>query len=99
MKAQLTAESASAQLDGAQTLATKPEEKLYVSFLRGTLFDRQKRYDEAEAEFRKALAIDPQNATILNYLGYMLADRGVQLPEALTMIRKAVDAPSTSCCA
>jgi tetratricopeptide (TPR) repeat protein len=84
-------QDASAQLDSAQTLATKPEEKLYVSFLRGTLFDRQKRYDEAEAEFRKALAIDPQNATILNYLGYMLADRGVRLPEAVTMIRKAVD--------
>ena len=75
----------------AETLATKPEEKLYVCFLRGALADRQKQYDEAEAEFRKALAIDPQNATILNYLGYMLADRGVRLPEALTMIRKAVD--------
>jgi tetratricopeptide (TPR) repeat protein len=84
-------QEASAELTNAETLATKPEEKLYVAFLRGTLFDRQKRYDEAEAEFRKALDIDPQNATILNYLGYMLADRGVRLPEALTMIRKAVD--------
>jgi tetratricopeptide (TPR) repeat protein len=82
---------AATELTSAETLATKPDERLYVTFLRGTLYDRQKRYDEAEAEFRKALAIDPQNATILNYLGYMLADRGVQLPEALTMIRKAVD--------
>ncbi len=48
-------------------------------------------YDEAEVEFRKALAIDPQNPTVLNYLGYMLADRGVRLPEALALIRKAVD--------
>jgi tetratricopeptide (TPR) repeat protein len=84
-------QDAATELNSAETLATKPEEKLYVSFLRGTLFDRQKRYDEAEAEFHKALAIDPQNATILNYLGYMLADRGVRLPEALAMIRKAVD--------
>jgi Flp pilus assembly protein TadD len=84
-------QEASAELASAEALATKPEEKLYVSFLRGTLYDRQKRYDEAEVEFRKALEIDPQNATILNYLGYMLADRGVRLPEALTMIRKAVD--------
>jgi tetratricopeptide (TPR) repeat protein len=84
-------QEASAELNSAEALATKPEEKLYVSFLRGTLYDRQKKYDEAEVEFRKALAIDPQNATILNYLGYMLADRGVRLPEALTMIRKAVD--------
>jgi tetratricopeptide (TPR) repeat protein len=84
-------EEASAELTSADALATKPDERLYVAFLRGALDDRQKRYDEAEAEFRKALAIDPQNATILNYLGYMLADRGVRLPEALTMIRKAVD--------
>jgi Flp pilus assembly protein TadD len=84
-------QDASAELTSAESLATKPDEKLYVAFLRGTLYDRQKRYDEAEAEFRKALDIDPQNATILNYLGYMLADRGVRLPEALTMIRKAVD--------
>jgi tetratricopeptide (TPR) repeat protein len=84
-------QEASAELTSADALATKPDEKLYVSFLRGALDDRQKRYDEAEAEFRKALAIDPQNATILNYLGYMFADRGVRLPEALVMIRKAVD--------
>lgn len=82
---------ASVELNSAEPLATKPDEKLYGYFLRGSLYDRQKRYDEAEVEFRKALAIDPQNATILNYLGYMLADRGVKLSEALTMIRKAVD--------
>ena len=33
----------------------------------------------------------PQNATTLNYLGYMLADRGVKLEEALSLIKKAVD--------
>ena len=84
-------QDASAELDKAGALASKPDEKLYVYFLRGSLYDRQKQYDEAEAEFRKALEIDPQNATVLNYLGYMLADRGVRLPEALTLIRKAVD--------
>ena len=84
-------QEASAELDKAEALATKPEDKLYVYFLRGSLYDRQKMYEPAEAEFRKALAIDPQNATILNYLGYMFADRGVRLPEALAMIRKAVE--------
>lgn len=84
-------QEASSELDKAAALASKPDEKLYVYFLRGSLYDRQKQYDEAEAEFRKALEIDPQNPTVLNYLGYMLADRGVRLPEALTMIRKAVE--------
>jgi Tfp pilus assembly protein PilF len=82
---------ANTELTAAEALSTKPEEKLYVYFLRGTLADRQKQYDAAEAQFKKALAIDPQNATILNYMGYMLADRGVRLSEALTMIRKAVE--------
>jgi len=84
-------QEASAELNSAETLATKPEDRLYVYFLRGTLYDRQKQYDEAEAQFRKALAIDPQNPTVLNYLGYMFADRGVRLPEALALIRKAVE--------
>jgi tetratricopeptide (TPR) repeat protein len=82
---------ANTELSAAEALSEKPEEKLYVYFLRGTLADRQKQYDAAEAQFRRALAIDPQNATILNYLGYMLADRGVRLSEALTMIQKAVE--------
>jgi tetratricopeptide (TPR) repeat protein len=69
----------------------KPEDDLYVLFLRGELYDRQKQYDKAEEQFRKALAIDPQNAAVLNYLGYMLADQGEKLPEALQMIRQAVD--------
>ena len=75
----------------AEGLATKPEERFSVFFIRGTLADREKQYDEAEANFRKALAIDPQNATVLNYLGYMFADRGVRLPESIQLIRRAVE--------
>jgi tetratricopeptide (TPR) repeat protein len=84
-------DEANAELDKATVLATKPDEKLYAIFLRGELYDREKMYDKAETEFRKALAIDPQNAAVLNYLGYMLADHGEKLPEALKMIRQAVD--------
>jgi tetratricopeptide (TPR) repeat protein len=82
---------ASEQLDKAETMVSKPEEKLYMFFLRGEFYDRQKMYDQAEAQFRKALEIDPQNPAVLNYLGYMLADQGEKLPEALKMIRQAVD--------
>jgi tetratricopeptide (TPR) repeat protein len=82
---------ASAYLDKASLLTTTPDEKLYVMFLRGELYDRQKMHEQAEAQFRQALAIDPQNAEILNYLGYMLADEGEKLPEALKLISKAVE--------
>ena len=53
---------ASAQLDKAEALATKPEDKVFLYFYRGTVAEQQKLYDQAEAEFRKGLAIDPENA-------------------------------------
>lgn len=78
-------------LDKAEKLSTKPEDKEYVEFLRASMYERQKKYDQAEEAFRKVLAADPENATALNYLGYMLADRGMKLEEALDLIKKAVD--------
>ena len=85
--------SAEAQsyLDKADALATRPEDHMFVNLLRATIYDHDKQYDQAEAEYRKALVIDPNNATVLNDLGYMFADRGVNLPEALKMIQKAVE--------
>ena len=82
---------AMAHLDKAEGMATKPEEKMYIYLIRATVYDHDKQYDQADAEYRKALAIDPNNATILNDLGYMYADRGVRLEEALTLIKKAVE--------
>ena len=84
-------DDAQAALDKAESLSTKPEDKEYVYFLRGSSFERQKKYEQAEEMFRKVLTIDPQNAMTLNYLGYMLADRNTKLEEALTLIKKAVD--------
>ena len=78
-------------LDKGEPLATKKEDRTYLSFLRGELAERQKHYDQAEQYFNQALALDPENAMTLNYLGYMWADKGEKLPEALKMIRKAVD--------
>jgi tetratricopeptide (TPR) repeat protein len=78
-------------LDKASQLSVKDEDKEYVEFLRGSTYERQKKYDEAEQVFRKVLGSDPENAAVLNYLGYMLADRGQKLDEALIMIKKAVD--------
>lgn len=78
-------------LDKAEQLSTKADDKEYVYFLRGSSFEREKKYDQAEEQFRKVLASDPQNAMTLNYLGYMLADRGVKLEEAFNMIKKAVE--------
>ena len=45
---------------------------------------------------RAILAVDPNNALILNNYGFMLADRGVQLQKALAMIQKAVKLDPTN---
>jgi tetratricopeptide (TPR) repeat protein len=78
-------------LDKAEALSTKPDDKQYVWFLRGSNFERQKRYSEAEEQFKKVLASDPDHASALNYLGYMLADQNTNLEEALGYIKRAVD--------
>jgi tetratricopeptide (TPR) repeat protein len=78
------------EIDAADAFSTKPDDKIYIYFLRGALDERQKHFDSAEEQFRKILAIDSSNGMTLNYLGYMLADRGVKLDDALTMVQKAV---------
>jgi tetratricopeptide (TPR) repeat protein len=78
-------------LNKAEQLSVRDDDKQYVEFLRGSTYEREKKYDQSEAVFRGILASDPQNAAVLNYLGYMLADRGQKLDEALGMIKKAVD--------
>ncbi len=81
---------ASEILDKAEALATKPEEKAFVAYYRGTVAERQKLFDQAEIEFRKGLQLSPDFAPIQNYLGYMLAERGQKLDEAVAMLKKAV---------
>ena len=78
-------------LDKAEQLSTKQEDKEYVWFLRGSTFERQKRYTDAEEQFKKVLTSDPEHASALNYLGYMLADQNMKVEEALGYIKRAVD--------
>jgi tetratricopeptide (TPR) repeat protein len=82
---------ADAALDKAEQLSSKPEEKQAIQFLRASGYERQKKYEQAEELFRKILTQTPDNSTVLNYLGYMLADHGEKLEEALALIKKAVD--------
>jgi tetratricopeptide (TPR) repeat protein len=70
---------------------SKPEEQEYSRFMLGSIYERQKEYDLAEEQFKKVLAVDPFNASAANYLGYMLADRGVRLEESVKYIQKALE--------
>lgn len=59
-------------------------------FSRAVAFERTGQWPQAEADFRAALAIDPDQPTVLNYLGYSLVERREKLDEALDMIERAV---------
>ncbi len=66
----------------------------YVS--RGDAYLKAKRWSEAEADLRAAVDLAPEEPTALNYLGYVWAERGVNLDEAFKLIQKAVDAEGNS---
>jgi tetratricopeptide (TPR) repeat protein len=78
-------------LGEAEKLSQTKQEKESVYFKRGSMFERMKKYSAAEAEFRKVIELNPKSSAALNYLGYMLADRGERLEEARDMIRKALE--------
>src|SRR5207249_9020458 len=67
-----------------------------VYFLQGSLHEKQKKYDEAEKAFRKALEFQKDDPAVLNYLGYMFAVRGIHLEEAEAMVQKAVQTDPTN---
>ncbi len=73
-----------------ETARTKLPAEDDLTFELGAVLDKQKRYTDAEATFRQLLAHDPDNAAALNYLGYMLADRGERLDESVRYLKKAV---------
>ena len=53
-------------------------------------YEGAKDFGKAERTFREVIAADPEHAPALNYLGYMLADRGRKLDEAVALILRAL---------
>jgi len=75
----------------AEALAVQPGENELAWLILGAIFERQKQYDNAEEEFKKVIDVNPKNAMVLNYYGYMLADRGIRLEEARDLIQRALE--------
>jgi tetratricopeptide (TPR) repeat protein len=75
----------------AESFGGDPHENEIAWLLLGAVYEHQKQYEKAEDEFKKVLDINPKNAQVLNYYGYMLADRGIRLEEAHDLIQRAVD--------
>lgn len=81
---------AEAVIQKALSLSSNPDDQEYARFLLGSVYEREKKYDLAEEQFKKVLAVDPLNDAAANYLGYMLADRGVRLEEAVKYVKDAL---------
>ncbi len=78
--------------DKAISLTPHPDRSNWTLFyFRGICFERSKQWPKAEADFKKALELYPDQPLVLNYLGYSWVDKGVNLDEAFKMLRRAVD--------
>ena len=74
----------------AEAIAGSPHDNEMVWFLLGAIYERQKMFDKAEVEFKKALDVDPKSPAVLNYYGYMLGDLGIRLTEAQSLVQRAL---------
>jgi len=78
--------------DRAVELAVQSDfETWFLYYARGITKERTQRWPEAEADFRKALELEPDQPLVLNYLGYSLVEMRLKLDEAQQMIEKAVE--------
>jgi tetratricopeptide (TPR) repeat protein len=74
----------------AEQMARDQDGKETAWYMLGAIYERQKKFDLAEQQFRRILDASPNNAAVLNYYGYMLANRGIRLEEATALIQHAV---------
>jgi tetratricopeptide (TPR) repeat protein len=73
-------------------LAAKAPDDDAIAFRLAAAYESAGRVADAERAFRAIVARDPLHANALNYLGYMLANRGLRLTEALAFIDRALAA-------
>ena len=71
---------------------TKGDWGLY--YYRGIAYERTKQWPKAEADFDKALELQPDEPHVLNYLGYSWIDMGMNLDKGLDLVKKAVELKS-----
>ena len=85
-------EAASAY-DQAIKLTGEPKaDDWFLYYARGICFERIDEWDKANADFRMALKLNPDQPQVLNYLGYSMLEKNINLEEALSMIERAVSA-------
>lgn len=84
-------ECADAYSKGIALLKDPAKSNWLIFYFRGICNERAKQWPSAEADFKKALDLYPDQAHVLNYLGYSWVDQGINLDEGMKMIRRAVE--------
>jgi tetratricopeptide (TPR) repeat protein len=72
-----------------QLLGENDPRRVGLYYARGICFQSTNRFEDAERDFKQALALNPNRADVLNYLGYSWVDRGINLDDAVKMLEKA----------
>ncbi len=85
------AEAAEAYSGALQSIGAPNQSHWSIYYSRGIAYERLKRWPEAEADFRKALELSPEQPLVLNYLGYSWIEQNSNLDEAFRMLRRAVE--------
>ncbi|GJE15933.1 tetratricopeptide repeat protein [Methylobacterium marchantiae] len=91
-------EAAATYSRAIELIGKQPAANYWTTFyFRGTAYERAKHWPKAEADLKKALELVPVNqpaarAQVLNYLAYSWVDQNMNIDEAFTMLKQAVDA-------
>ncbi|MEM1233915.1 MAG: tetratricopeptide repeat protein [Pseudomonadota bacterium] len=79
--------------DASLALQGEPHPDHWFSyFARGISHEREGNWPAAEADFRMALELRPNQPQVMNYLGYSLVEKDMKLDEALALIEAAATA-------
>ena len=92
LRAEERYDDAAAAYDAAiAALPIEDPSQWVLYYVRGISHERGQRWEPAEADFRKALELSPDQPQVLNYLGYSYLEMHQNFDEALGMIQSAVD--------
>ena len=85
------ADCAQTYTQGIDALPAVEKSSWVYFYFRGICLERSKQWAKAESDMKKALELQPEQAHVLNYLGYSWIDQGINLDDAMKMIKRAVD--------
>jgi Flp pilus assembly protein TadD len=84
------AEAAAAYEEAIRRVPAPAASHWTLFYARGIALERSGNWPRAEADFRRALELSPEQPYVLNYLGYTWVERGENLAEARRMLERAV---------